>query len=68
MANAGPHTNGSQFFIVHAPETSWLDGKHTNFGEVISGMETVRLIENLPVNENSHPTSEGVVLAIELVK
>lgn len=68
MANSGPNTNGSQFFIVTAPATNWLDGKHTNFGQVIEGMDVVAKIEAVKVNENDHPTKDVIINSIELIK
>jgi cyclophilin family peptidyl-prolyl cis-trans isomerase len=68
MANSGVNTNGSQFFIVTAPATNWLDGKHTNFGAVIEGLDVVAKIEAVKVNENDHPTKDVIINSIELIK
>ena len=66
MANAGPNTNGSQFFIVTTAEAPWLDGKHTVFGEVTNGMETVDAIEATPTAAGDRPVEPQVIERVEL--
>jgi len=66
MANAGRNTNGSQFFIVHAPETKYLDGRHSVFGQVIEGMDTVDTIANTPVGRNDRPVEDVVIMSVEV--
>ena len=56
MANAGPNTNGSQFFIVTADACPWLDGKHTVFGRVTEGLEVVDELEAVPTDAAARPT------------
>jgi peptidyl-prolyl cis-trans isomerase B (cyclophilin B) len=66
MANAGPNTNGSQFFIVTTAEAPWLDGKHTVFGRVSEGMETVDAIEATPTDDRDRPSEPQVIERVEL--
>jgi peptidyl-prolyl cis-trans isomerase B (cyclophilin B) len=68
MANAGPNTNGSQFFIVTTEAASWLDGKHTVFGRVTSGMEAVDSIEGTATAAGDRPQEDVVIERVELAE
>jgi len=66
MANAGPNTNGSQFFIVTADSTPWLDGHHTNFGQVVGGLDVVEGIGTTATGANDRPVEEQRINAVRI--
>jgi len=66
MANSGPNTNGSQFFIVTADEAPWLDGKHTVFGRVVEGEDVLDRLDNTPTAGADKPITDVLISSIEL--
>jgi cyclophilin family peptidyl-prolyl cis-trans isomerase len=66
MANAGPNTNGSQFFVITAEATPWLDGAHTGFGKVTSGQDVVDAIEASPTDRRDRPREEQRLISVTI--
>ncbi len=66
MANSGPNSNGSQFFIVTADETPWLDGKHTVFGQVAEGEDVLDRLNDVPTGPADKPKTPVLISSIEL--
>ena len=66
MANSGPNTNGSQFFVVTTGEAPWLDGKHTVFGQVAEGEDVLDRLNNVPTGPADKPKTPVLISSIEL--
>jgi cyclophilin family peptidyl-prolyl cis-trans isomerase len=68
MANAGPNTNGSQFFLVTTPEAPWLDGKHTVFGQITEGLDVVDKIEGKPTDARDKPAEDVKIESVTITE